>query len=88
MKSLFQNIRTGVITKAECEAQLNRFKIERQDLVGRLARKGIGRELFGKEIDKLNFSITLLEYLVNVFDDLKLPLKVLRKDNGDYGFWD
>ena len=94
MKSLFQNIRTGIITKQECEADLNKLTLEKQELVKRLTRSGIGKELFEKERDKLLFMITLLQYLINVFDDLKLPLKVPKRELREeftpdyYQFWD
>lgn len=75
MKSLFQNIRAGVITKQACESQLGKYKLEKMHLTKLWTKKVLGRELYEKKLADINLGISLLECIVNSFDDLKLPLK-------------
>lgn len=76
MKSLFQNIRTGVITKPAIESQLEKFRHEKLQLTrNHLARK-IGADLYTKKLAEMNFCIEMLLSIVNKYDDLRLPLKV------------
>lgn len=79
MKSLFQSIRSGSITKPECESRLNRFKSEKISITSMLVRRNIGKEMFTRRRNQLNFNISVLEYIIGAFDDLKLPLKIPKK---------
>lgn len=80
MISLFTGIRSGAITRQACESQLKKFQAEKTDLVKQLARKALGRDLYDKKISELQFAISLLEYVILVYDDLKLPLKTPKKE--------
>lgn len=80
MISLFQGIRAGVFPKELCEKNLNQFKKEKLETLAMFAHRALGRELFDRKMLELNFAISLLEYVVLVFDDLKLPLKIKRKE--------
>lgn len=77
MKSLFQGIRSGMLTKEACESQLGKFKVEKMRLTSNFLAKRLGKELYGKELSKLNMSIDILQFIVDKWDDLKLPLKPL-----------
>lgn len=80
MISLFQGIRAGVITKPLCETNLGKYRKEKNETLTAYMHKTLGRELFDRKMVELNFAITLLEYVVLVFDDLKLPLKIKRAE--------
>lgn len=75
MKSLFQSIRTGVITKLALESQLGKFKHDKIQLTREYLARKLGQELYTKKLAELNFCIAVLESAVHQYDDLKLPLK-------------
>lgn len=79
MRSLFQNVRTGDLTRPALEHQLKKFQASKQELVRRLARRAIGRDLFDKEFGELQFNISILDVVLLMFDDLCMPLKIRQK---------
>lgn len=76
MKSLFQSIRSGVITKEACITQLAQFEHDKKQLtIDFLARK-LGKDLYTKKLAETSFSIEMLKSIVDKYDDLrKTPLK-------------
>lgn len=75
MKSLFQNIRAGVITKPACEEQLKKFKHDKIQLTRDYMARKLGKDLYTKKLAEFNFMVELLQSIVDKYDDLKLPLK-------------
>lgn len=75
MKSLFQNIRAGVITKPACEAQLNKFKSERNELTQDYLGRKMGHDLYRKKLADLNFCVEVLKSIVEKYETLRMPLK-------------
>jgi hypothetical protein len=77
--SLFQNIRSGAITKDGCESRLKKLKAEKHALIHFLNRRQFKHNEFEKKRNDMNSNIAVLEYIITVFDDLKLPLKIKNK---------
>lgn len=75
MKSLFQSIRSGDITKQACISQLNKYQGDKIVLTRVYLAKQIGLELYTQRLESLKFSIDLLQMIVDKFDDFRLPLK-------------
>lgn len=80
MISLFTGIRSGAITRQACESQLKKYQTEKTETVKMFARRALGRDLYDKKMSELQFAISLLEYVILVYDDLKLPLKMPKKE--------
>lgn len=78
MKSLFQNIRSGTITKQACEQQVGKYKHDKMVLTREYLARHLGADLYRKKLAECNFAIELLQTIVDKFDDLKLPLKVAK----------
>lgn len=76
MKSLFQNIRAGVITRPACEGQLAKFKFDKLTLTRAYLAKALGQELYSKKLAEMNFCIEMLQSIIDKWDDLRMPLKV------------
>jgi hypothetical protein len=79
MKSLFQNIRAGIITKPAIEMQLNKFQTDKITLTRTFLANQLGRDLYTKKLAEYNFCIEMLQCVIDKWDDLTLPLKT--KDN-------
>jgi hypothetical protein len=81
MKSLFQNIRSGVITLPALEAQLSTFRNSKVQLTREHLARKIGADLYTKKLAEINFCIEILNSIVLKYDDLKLPLKAQTGSN-------
>ena len=80
MISLFQGIRAGVFTRNLCETNLRKFQAEKTATMKAKLHNQLGTDLFQRKMEELNFAIALLDYVLLVFDDLQLPLKIRRKE--------
>lgn len=75
MKGLFQNIRSGIITKPACETQLRKFKFDKMHLTSTFLDNKIGKDLYTKKLAELNFCVEMMQSIVDRYEDLRLPLK-------------
>ena len=82
MKSLFQNIRAGVITKPALQGQLAKFRHDRLQLTREHLARRLGADLYMKKLAEINFCIEMLQTVVDKYDDLKLPAKNREDQNG------
>ena len=91
MKSLFQNIRAGNITKQACEMQLKSFKEQRNQLTKDMLGRRLGMDLYRKKLAEMDFCVEMLTSIIDKFDDLKqkplktkIPVESTESDNSAY----
>lgn len=81
MKSLFQNIRAGIITKPAVELQLSKFKADKLVLTRAFLAKKLGHDLYTKKLAEMNFCIETMQFIIDKWGDLALPLRQVSVEN-------